>query len=210
MSCFQLSPRGDALATLQKHFPVGEAWHAVRMAGKVAYRLLQGIGDSFEDANEALCRMAAELNPYTTSELITEWETAVGLPDPCLPNADTLDERRKQVQFRLEKRRWSTAQDWHDLAALFGLEITITPGWRVQKPALYPFCYPKSYIYLERLGRFHVYIDVIGGCGDSGYTYTYPLTYNLTGKCDAFRCLIERVKPANVVVVWNNTPPIPC
>lgn len=210
MSCFQLEPRGDALQTVQQHLPRGEAWHAFRIAGKVAYRLFQAFSDAYEDMSKALCRLVEELNPYSTTQLISEWETAVGLPDPCLPTTTTLEERRAQVVFRLTKKRWTSEQDWKDLALLFGLEITVTPGWHVQKPALYPFCYPKTYIYLERLGRFHVYIDIIDGCGDTGYVYSYPIPYGNSARCDAFICLINRVKPANVVVIWNNTPPIPC
>lgn len=195
---------------LQWLLPRGVAWYAFRTPGKNAYKLFAAFAQGFEDVVEWMCKLPIELNPYSTEELITEWETAVGLPDACLPSADTLEARRRNVIFRLDKRRWSTAQDWHDLAALFGLTVTITPGWHVQRPALYQFCYPKTYINLPRLGRFHVYIDVADGCGDGGYIYDYPHTYGFTQRCDDFICLIERVKPANVVVVWNNTPPIAC
>lgn len=210
MACYQLEPRNDAIQTVQAHFPVGEAWNAVRMTGKWFYKLVQAFSDAYEDMSEALCRLAAELSPYTTDQLIDEWERAVGLPDACFPAATTLEERRTWVLFRLDKRRWSTAQDWIDLAALFGLTITITPGWRIQKPSVYPPCYPIRYINLHYLGRFHVFIDVQDGCGDGGYPYTYPMTYGFGTRCDALRCIIERVKPANVVVIWNNTPETSC
>jgi hypothetical protein len=208
--CNQLAPKGLSYETLLAHLPRGVAWLAARVPGKNLYKLWVSFSDAYEDAVEAMCKLPVELNPYTTTELITEWEAAVGLPDACLPAATTLAERRKYVIFRLSKRRWTTEQDWKDLAELFGLTITVTPGWRVQKPALYPFCYPKSYLYLERLGRFHVFIDVDGGCGDDGYAYDYPHTYGSGERCELFKCIIDKVKPANVVVIWNNTPPITC
>lgn len=208
--CYQLAPRDDALETVQAHFPMGEFWNAVRMRGKILYRLLQAFSAAYEDMNKALCRLALELSPFTTTELISEWERAVGLPDPCFPSASDLAERRLWVQFRLTKRRWSTAQDWMDLATLFGLTLRITPGWRIQKPSVYPPCYPIRYINLPRLGRFHVFVDVVDGCGDGGYPYTYPMTYGYGTRCDALRCIIERVKPANVVVIWNDTPETSC
>lgn len=211
VTCHYLEPGDRSQEVLDAHLPTGMAWEAFRRPGTTAWRLLWALGQAFEDAWEALCRLATELDPRTTTDMITDWEAAMGLPDPCLPAATTLEQRRAWVLWRLEKRRWTTAQDWHDLAALYGLEIIITPGWLVQKPSLYPSCYPIYYRNLPKLGRFRVYIDVVGGCGGEGYNYDYPATYTGPGDlCLAFQCMIERIRPANVVVIWNDTPPISC
>lgn len=210
MRCHYLEPTGRAQETLERHLPGGIAWDAWRTVGKVAYRLMQALARPFDDASEALCRLALELSPYSTTELLPEWETALSLPDACLPPAETLEQRRARLVFRLSKRRWSTAQDWHDLAELFGLQIVITPGWHVQKPALYPASYPKRYDLFPKLGRFRVYINIIGFSA-GGYDYGvvgrgpgYPIPYgSLPDGYDRFRCIIERVRPANVVVIWN-------
>jgi Uncharacterised protein conserved in bacteria (DUF2313) len=213
-ACRQYDPAaGDALVTLQRHLPTGVAWDAYRSPGKRAYRLWQSLARGFDDASRALCRLVQELNPYQTAELLPEWEAAVGLPDPCLPTAQTLEERRFWVIWRLTKRRWTTPQDWRDLASLFGLKIDICPGWIIQKPALYPAVYPKRYDIFPKLGRFRVYIDIIGVV-QHGYDYGvripedgYPVPY---GKVDeasaAFMCLIERMRPVNVIVIWNENP----
>lgn len=216
MTCHQFSPNNAEVQTLWAHLPFGYAWDAFRTAGKVAYRLLQSLAFGYRDASQALCNLARELDYRTTVELIDEWETSVSLPDACLPSGATLEQRRAWVRFRLDKRRWSTAQDWHDLAALYGLTIRITPGWLIQKPALYDACYPKRYDLFPRLGRFRVYVDVtniaFGGYPYDGTVdpdYKYPIPYGTTDKWfSAFRCIIERVKPANVVVLWNQFPEI--
>jgi hypothetical protein len=215
--CGWIAPAaGKSLDALQRHLPIGVAWLAFRMPGKVAYLLIKALARAFDDAWDFLCKVAAELDPRTTTELVGEWERAVGLPDACLPKATTIEERRAQIMFRLAKRRWTTAQDWHDLAELYGLEIEITPGWLVQKPALYGFEYPRRYDVFPKLGRFRVYIDLIGieangypygaAGGAPGYGTTgVPYGLQLQG-FDAFRCIIERVSPANVVVIWNDNP----
>lgn len=210
MSCYQFEARGISLQTVLRHLPEGVAWIAWRMPGKVARRLMDAIAEAYEDMSEALCNLATELDCRTTTQMITEWETAVSLPDPCLPTATTLAERRTWVQWRLNKRRYSTASDWHYLASLFGLEITITPGWAVQRPALYPAEFPVRYDLFPKLGRFRVYINVknVPNCGyDYGREFRgggYPIEYGCTrADYDNFKCLIERVKPANVVIVWD-------
>lgn len=208
--CFHLRPRGDSLVSLQRHIPTGMAWLAARIPGKNLYRLVDGIAEGFEDLRRALCKLARELNPYSTDELLPEWERALSLPDKCLPKVTTKQERRDRLIFRLSRRRWTTAQDWKDLAALFGLEIVVTPGWLVQKPALYPASFPKRYDLFPKLGRFRVYINV-KGFNQGGYDYGkdgrgpgYPIPYGLDpGDFDAFKCLIERVRPVNSIVIWN-------
>jgi hypothetical protein len=210
MGCFQFESRDLSRQTLLRHFPTGDAWHALRIATKAMARLVTAIAEAYEDCTKALCAMIAELDPRTTTDMISEWEEAVSLPDPCLPQATTLDERRFWVQWRLNKRRYSTADDWRYLASLFGLEIAITPGWYVQKPALYPSTYPKRYDRFPKLGRFRVYINVMDlpNCGyDYGRDFRgggYPIEYGCTrASYDNLKCLIERVKPANVVIIWD-------
>lgn len=208
--CAQFESKGLGLQTLLRHLPQGRAWIAARTPGKYMYRLMQVIGDLYEDWIAAMCVMIQELDPRTTRQMINEWETAVGLPDPCLPVAETLEERRQWVMWRLDKRRYSTAEDWKYLASLFGLDIRITPGWAVQKPAVYPMVYPKRYDLFPKMGRFRVYINVqnLPNCGyDYGRDFRgagYPIEYGCTRvDYDQFKCLIERVAPANVAIIWD-------
>lgn len=212
MACFQFEPRGLSVQTLLRHLPEGVAWIAWRMPGKVARRLMNALADGYEAASQALCDLALELDPRTTDQMIGDWETAVSLPDACLPVATTLAERRFWVQWRLNKRRYTTAADWHYLASLFGLRIVITPGWKVQKPALFDAEYNARFDLFPKLGRFRVYINIMGqqyGGFDYGHEsgisegFNYPFSEDNDRYSD-FKCLIERVKPANVVIVWDH------
>jgi len=207
-SCHQYQPwAGQALRVLLRHLPTGPAWDAYRITGKTANLLWSGISQAFTDASVALCALALELNPYTTNELISDWERAVSLPDPCLPRVDTIEQRRAWVVWRLKKKRWTTARDWHDLASLFGLTISIVPGWYVQQPALFDACLDSYFFDFPKRGRFRVYIDITSGCGEAGFDYTNDYAFPTTSSaCQTFMCLINRVKPANVVVVWNADP----
>lgn len=207
-NCFQLASKGLSYETLIAHLPRGVAWLAARIPGKNIYKLWVAFSEAYEDAVEAMCKLPTELNPHSTTELITEWETAVGLPDACLPAATSLDERRSYLVFRLTKRRWTTEQDWKDLAFLFGLEIVVTPGWHVQRPALWDKCFDSIFWDLPRLGRFHVWVDIVGGCSDgNGFNYDFEYPFATDNEaCQQFMCILERVKPANVVIRWNEDP----
>jgi len=207
MNAWSLTPIGRSQDVLARHLPLGPAWRAFRVAGKRAYRMLTGLSGPLESAWGFLASMAEELTPTTTTQLITEWETAVSLPDPCLPKADTIEQRRTWVVWRLGKKRWQTAQDWKDLAALFGLQITVVPGWLVQKPALFDTCLDTAFWDMPKLGRFRVYVDIVGGCDSNGFDYAFDYPFpTASSECQALMCLIERVCPANVVIIWNADP----
>ena len=207
MKCQYFEPRGLSRDVLLSHLCSGIAWDCFRTPGKVAYRWISAVAEAYEDAWEALCRLASELDPRSTVELIGEWERAVSLPDSCLPLASTIEERRAQVLWRLNKRRWSTSADWHELAEMFGIKIRITPGWLVQKPALFDACYDSIFWDMPKLGRFRVYVDIIDGCSSEGFDYVYDHSFpSADPRCQSFICLIERVAPANVVVIWNADP----
>ena len=212
-----LSAKNVSVDVLLSHLPAGKAWRGFRIAGQVAHRFIRGLARLHQDAWRFLNTVHEQIDYRTTTQLITEWEAGLSLPDRCLPRATTLEQRRRWIAFRLNKRRWNTARDWHDLAALFDLQIRITPGWVVQRPALYAAIYPVQYFQFPKLGRFRVYIDILNR-DFGGYPYDgmgvpddkYPIPYRsgFTG-LDDFMCLIERVAPANVLVIWNDFPVVP-
>lgn len=205
MSRGWMTPR-DAWPALLAHTPSGWAWSGFRVPGKTAYRFWKAVSSSLTDAWQALYDMAREVDYRTGTQFIGEWQEALSLPDPCLPQAATVEAKRAQIEFRLSKRRWTTKRDYEDLAALFGLTVTIIPGWCVQKPALFDQCLDAWFFDFEKLGRFRVYIDITGCAGD-GFDYDYDYDFPADDpNCSAYMCLIERVKPANVVIFWNQDP----
>ena len=222
-NCYWITPLGRSVDVLLRHLPLGRAWLGFRTKQKRAYRIIQGLAAPFEDAWTALCALATELSPYQTTDLIGDWEAAVGLPDACLPSAVTIEQRRAQIVYRLSKRRWTTAQDWKDLALLFNLVIQITPGWYVQRLALFgdgtppgaEWDFPLSFDSFPRLGRFRVYIDVVGidyvgfeyGGGLTSSDVGFPIPFGDSSPALALiQCIFDRIRPANVVIIWNNNP----
>lgn len=215
MSYFWLTPLNRSQEVITRHLPLGPAWRGFRAYGKRMYRTLTALAGPFEDAWKALATLADEMSPYTTAAFLSEWETACGLPDACLWRATTIEERRAQIIYRLSKRRWTTNQDWHDLAELFGLTISITPGWYVQWPQLFEYRFPLGFDLFPRLGRFRVYIDIMGqefagfeyGAEGVNSEVGFPIPFGATdANLNAFMCLIDRIRPANVVVIWNEFP----
>lgn len=202
---------------LQGHLLLGKAWAGFRIPGKIAYRFMTALGRAHQDAWQYLAALHERIDYRTSTELLSEWETSVGLPDKCLPRGSTDAARREWISFRLNKTRWNTLADWEALAALFGVTVKITPGWLVQRPALFTEYYPRPYYEFPKLGRFRIYIDILDQ-PFGGYPYDssgveddkYPIPYGDSSRdATGFRCFIERVAPSNVLVIWNAFPGIP-
>jgi uncharacterized protein YmfQ (DUF2313 family) len=66
-----------------------------------------------------------EADPQKTVELLPEWETAFGLPDPCFPEADTIDERQRALVQRMTWQGGQSRQYFIDLVAWLGFDMII-------------------------------------------------------------------------------------
>jgi uncharacterized protein YmfQ (DUF2313 family) len=82
-----------------------------------------------------------EMSPIRTVELMTEWETVWGLPDPCTGQLDTLSERRAAILARVRSVGGQSPGFFIRLAESLGYTITIDENvggdptvWRVNAP----------------------------------------------------------------------------
>lgn len=217
MSADYLAPKDDGSEKIiRRHIPPGIAWLAWVTPGKTAYKLLKALAGVFDDAWSRFYQVVTdELSPYTTDELLPEWEKALGLPDKCIGPQSDKDARRDMILLRLSRKRYTTLEHWVTLAEeVFGLEVTITPGWYVQKPCLFPAEFPMRFDIYPKLGRFRIYIDIhnveFGGFpydGTSIPDHKFPIPFgNPNEGFKRFQCFIERIRPSNVVIIWNNNP----
>lgn len=95
----RLNP-GDYLAQLQALLPPGTAWPTDPDA--VLTLLLTALALEMARAHNRAADLVDEADPRTTYELLGEWETMLGLPDPCLQGLDqTVAQRRFAVVTKL-------------------------------------------------------------------------------------------------------------
>lgn len=89
----------DYVLLLQSALPSGMAW--VRDKSSVLTQLLTGIALEFSRVDARALDMIAESDPRTTTELIDDWEAFAGLPDPCVTDEQTLEQRRVALASKL-------------------------------------------------------------------------------------------------------------
>ena len=110
----------QALAAL---LPEGGAWP--RDPASTLMLLLQGLASELERLDGRAALLLQETDPAATAELLADWERMVGLPDPCVTQAQTVAERRLALEGRLTSVGGQSRAFFIALAERLGYAITI-------------------------------------------------------------------------------------
>lgn len=114
----------DFLAALQALMPRGRAWQ--RSTDAVQTKVLAGLAPSYERQTARANYLLIDAFPSTTYELLPEWESTLGLPDPCAGPAPSIPLRRAQVIARLTNQGGSSVTQLIAFAAALGYTVSIT------------------------------------------------------------------------------------
>ena len=74
----------------------------------------------------ALTLANVEADPAATLQLLTDWETEFGLPDPCSPSGQTIQQRRNSLLAKIASIGGQSIAYYTAVAAALGFVITIT------------------------------------------------------------------------------------
>mgnify|MGYP000919492952 CR=1 FL=1 len=181
---------------LAAHAPDGVAWMRKYKEGSNIRGLLAGMAVPFNVLEQEIEYAAREFNANTTSDLISEWETSVGLPDNCIGALPDLAQRRAAVISRLRKSPIVTLQEMQDFvnSQLDGQTITLYPGHPYYT---LPYRLPQHLISAPGK-RFIIVVEVERG----GAKLPYQLPQQLIRGIDTSKieCIMARIVPANVYV----------
>jgi len=101
--------------------PKGKLWDDI-----ACDPLFDGVVGEFsrveERANDLL---NVEMDPCSASEMLTDWESMVGIPDECTPLDQTDEERRAAVKERLARIGSLSASFYEQIGSLLGFDITV-------------------------------------------------------------------------------------
>lgn len=114
----------DFLAAMQALLPRGRVWP--RDQDAVQTKTLSGLAPSYERQTARANYLLVDAFPSTTYELLPEWESTLGLPDPCAGPAPSLAQRRAQVIARFTSVGGASIAQLVAFAASLGYPISIT------------------------------------------------------------------------------------
>jgi uncharacterized protein YmfQ (DUF2313 family) len=114
----------DFLAALQALMPRGRVWP--RDQDAIQTKTLAGCAPTFARHAARSKNLITDGFPASAYELLPEWESSLGLPDPCAGEAPTVQQRRAQVVARFTATGGQSIAYFTAVAAALGYAITIT------------------------------------------------------------------------------------
>ena len=190
-----LEEHTDALAA---YMPNGPLFEAKNINDSNFRQLLRGLAGEIFTAQGYLTTLNDDYFPDQTTLFLEEWEAALGIPDSCFFGGGTLNERRQDILVKLASLGVQTEDDFIDLAALFGVTITITPGIDF---LIFPLTFPWLFFSTTKEARFTIVVDFTVQ-GASKFPLTFPFIFG-TSEIGILECLFNKLKPANCNTIFR-------
>ena len=113
----------DFSQALRNLLPRGRAWNTD--AGSVQGQAVSAYAPTFRRNSDSALELVVDAFPASTVNLLNEWESTLGLPDPCAGVSPTLQARRNQVVARFSSTGGQSVSDFVAFAAGLGYAITV-------------------------------------------------------------------------------------
>lgn len=196
MMKFEAASIEEATRQLASTIPDGRAWQAKSIPSTNMYAVVSACAAEFREIQIQIETLASEFDINLSDQLLPDWEASCGLPEECLGQMASLEDRRNAVILRLRKIPFVTKQDYENLAfQLAGLNVTVTPGAEIE---LFPLDFPIHFASGNSYFKLYVtFNDAIGG-----FPYLFPFNFVSTGD-NIIRCVFEQIAPANVLIIFQ-------
>lgn len=201
-AAIDLRTQTEITNSLAQAFPRGRLFCAANINESNLRRLLLGLAVEFGRIENKIGQDVYDA--YFINEdkdgLLEEWESLLGIPDGCfLIEGLTRDERIINIQAKLREEEVSTEQDFIDFAAILGIPISIEQGIN---NGSFPLILPFVLGTLKTL-RFTMIINLpVSLAPVSIFPLTLPFTLS-SGGSSVIECLFNRLRPANVKIIYN-------
>lgn len=189
---------GDQYAQhLDALLPQGLAWP--RETDARMRDLTRGLAEEFSRVDARGDDLLQAVLPDTTVEMLSDWERAAGLPDSCVPDGQTLQERRNALLSRLAGTGGQSIAFFTELAAYLGFAITITEfrPFRAGINRAGDAVYGEDWLFAWRINGPEVtIIEFRAGLSAAGE----PL--RKWGN-ELLECVFNRIKPAHTILLFG-------
>ena len=108
-----LEQQTNILASYLRDDPLFESKN---IEGEPLRKILVGLASHWLEFRSILNKLVNEYNPKNTTDLISEWESYVGIPDGCIGNKGTLEQRRLNILLKLAGINATTQKQFENIA----------------------------------------------------------------------------------------------
>ena len=182
----------DHAQSLADYLPGGYTFESKNVYNSNLRALLRGLASELKITQDYITTFEHEYFPDTTTLFLSEWESALQIPDDCLIVEETNEKRLRNIIVKLGNMNLQAKEDFVDLAALFGIHVTVTPGADLTGEIAFDSI---------TTARNTIVIDFPLPPGNS-FTYDFSIIFgDLTQSI--IKCLFEKQRPAHAVLLFR-------
>lgn len=172
---FSAAQYGQAARNL---FPRGRAWN--RQDGSNQASFCDALGQVYAQQDADSIQMLSDFFPATATQGLPEWNSSVGLPDPCSGAPATTADNQQQIVAKLAATGGQSISYYTELAAALGYDIEIAEFCATSPGTGAP-------------------AGMITNINDWDHTWQVTITNPNTAPASTtpLECLLERYKPAH-------------
>jgi len=200
MALFERRDLEQYTKSLADYLPGGCLFASASVQDSNFRKLLRGMAGELFRSNGLLKEYSEQIIPDQTIKFIDEWESALGIPDNCFSGAGTLTERRRDILAKLAALGVQTAQDFVDLAATFGVTVTVNGGI---EEITFPLVFPIVMFDTKKEARFTIIVRFTDQAANR-FPLVFPFTFG-SGELAILECLFTELKPANCDIIFIQT-----
>ena len=183
-------------ATLIYNLPSGKVFAKKFDVLSNLYKFLFALAKSFNLCDNDLNRLFNELNPETATELITDWEKMVVIPDNQFTGTGTIEKRRRDVLAKMNAQGIQTTTDYTNYLTLLGYVVDYISNGNEASVYGYNYTYRTDVRDVDSVG-FRDYSDVTESKNRFWLVVKFIGTYT---DLDELREFMQTIVPGNCFI----------
>jgi uncharacterized protein YmfQ (DUF2313 family) len=198
MSIVQEITQTQQADILSQYIRDDRLYQAKNKEGSNLRKVLIGLAEEFVRFRDKANLIYNDYDPSQTEQLITDWETQVGIPDDCFNNTGTLEERRTNILLKLAGINVTTEQQFKNVASILGFNIEVSNGIET---LTFPLTLPFILLNQDE-APFTIVITLPASEQPAGLPLELPFT--LTSQApEILECLFNKIKPAQCNLIFR-------
>ncbi len=186
-------------SSLAHFLPPGIAFVAANTPDTNFSKLITGLAGELIRAYDSINDISEDYDILVTDELLTNWESAVGIPDHCFPGTGSNATRRLHVLLKFAKMNVQTAPQMVELAVALGFADTTIQA--LGDSALPPYNVP--FTPSAAPGSRYIIVVYATNAVTNNPPYDVPFT-PAADNTSLLKCIMDIIKPANTQVIFGN------
>lgn len=196
--------KSEQVDIIAQHLPANECYQSAFIEGSVLRKILEGLASQWLDTRTYFNNVYEEWNPENTTQYVQEWESVVGIPNDCIPIADTIEQRRQNILLKLAGLSAETESQIITLANILGLNASIIKGVNaniISETLIIPFIIVGN---IE--APYTIVINIAGYTSTVAISDDLIIPFTITdNEAEVFACLINKIKQSYTLVIINYT-----